>query len=269
MPETDAPALIFVDPDAVDERWRIGLFGPPGCGKSVALASAPSPIVTVSADRPGAYRFARRHNATATIHEVRFATAQTLKEVYVYARDHQAELGTVAFDPFNAIYDQLCRENLDAKGKPKWQVINDLVMDLIHAFRALDVNLVLAAHEKTEKDENADTEAKVFPAFGGPSLVQKVMAEMDIVARVFRQDATEDEQEAWKGQFVTARGYQCKDSSGALGRTRVADLSEWIVAANAAGAGDPVPFVETEAELAAAEPEVETESHGEQGELAA
>lgn len=249
--ETDVPSLTFVDPDAVDVRWRIGLFGIPGSGKTVALASAPPPILTINADRPGAYRYARRHNRGNQIHEVRFATSQTLREVYEYARDHQHELGTVAMDPFNAIYDQLCRENIDAKGKPRWTVINELVMDLIRAFRALDVNLVLAAHEKVEKDENADTEAKVFPAFGGPSLVQKVMGEMDIIARVFRQDASEDEPESWKGQFVTARGYQCKDSSNALGRTRVADLSEWIAAANAAGAGEDVPFVETEAELAA------------------
>jgi hypothetical protein len=247
---TDIPALTFVDPDAVDDRWRIGLFGIPGSGKTVALASAPGPILTINADRPGAYRYARRHNAGTRIHEVRFVNSQTLRSVYEYAREHQHELGTVAMDPFNAIYDAIVRENTTGSGKPNWQKVNEIVMDLIRAFRALDVNLVLAAHEKVEKDENADTEAKVFPAFGGPSLVQKVMGEMDIVARIFRQEATEDEPESWRGQFVIARGYQCKDSSNALGRTRVADLSEWIAAANAAGApvGD-VPFVETEAEL--------------------
>jgi hypothetical protein len=244
---TDVSSLTFVDPDTVDERWRIGIFGIPGSGKTVALASAPGPIVAVNADRPGAYRYARRHNHGTQIHEVRFATWQTIREVYEYVRDHQAEIGTVGMDPVNAIYDQLVRENTGPSGKPNWQKINETFMDLIRAFRALDVNLVLAAHEKVEKDENADTEAKVFPAFGGPSLVQKVMGEMDIIARIFRQDATEDEPQAWKGQFVTARGYQCKDSSNALGRTRIADLSEWIATANAASAGEPVPWDDEEA----------------------
>jgi hypothetical protein len=247
---SDVPSLTFVDPDTVDQRWRIGLFSAPGGGKTVALCSAPGPILTVNADRPGAYRFSRRHHAGTVINEVSFGGWQTMREVYEYVRDHQAEIATVGFDPVNLIYDQLVRENTGQNGKPNWQRVNEQFIDLIRAFRALDVNLVLVAHERTEKDENADTEAKVYPNFGGPALIQKIMAELDIVARMFRREATEDEPEAWMGQFVSARGYQCKDSSGRLGRTRVADLTEWIAAANGDDDGD-LPFTETEAELSA------------------
>jgi hypothetical protein len=146
-------------------------------------------------------------------------------------------------DPVNAVYDQLVRENTGPGGKPAWQKVNETFIDLIRAFRALDVNLVLVAHERVEKDENADTEAKVYPNYGGPSLIQKVMAELDIVARVFRREPTDEEPEAYMGQLVSARGYQCKDSSGRLGRVRVADLSEWIAAANADDE-EPVPWDE-------------------------
>lgn len=246
---SDVPSLTFVDPNAVDERWRLGLFGAPGTGKTVALCSAPAPILAVNADRPGAYRFARRHYPGKQIHEVRFQSWQTMREVYEYARENQDKIGTVAFDPTNAIYDQLVRENTTGNGKPAWQKVNETFIDLIRAFRALDVNLVLVAHERVEKDENAETEAKVYPNYGGPALIQKVMAELDIVARMFRREASEEAPEAWMGQLVVARGYQVKDSSGALGRTRVADLSEWIAAANAAGAGEDVPFTETEEQL--------------------
>lgn len=247
---SDIGNLTFVDPDAVDTRWRIGLFGPPGAGKTVAATSAPGPILAVNADRPGAYRYSRRHHRDTLIHEVRFGAWQTMRDVYEYARQHETELGTVVMDPANAVYDQLVRENTGPGGKPNWQKVNEQFIDLIRAFRALDVNLVLVAHERVEKDENADTEAKVYPNYGGPALIQKVMAELDIVARVFRRPESEEEPEAYMGQLVTARGYQCKDSSGRLGRTRLADLSEWISAANADDE-EPVPWEQAQEELAA------------------
>lgn len=240
MPETDLPVLMFEDPASVDKRWRIGLFAAPGGGKTVAATSAPGPILAVNADRPGAYRYSRRHHADKEINEVRFQDWQTIRNVYEYAREHQADLGTVVLDPVNAIYDRLIRENTGPSGKPNWQKVNETFMEMLHRFRDLDVNLVLVAHERTEKDENGETEAKIYPNFGGPALIQKMMAELDIVARMFHRDATEDEPEAWMGQLVVARGYQCKDSSGMLGRARPADLTEWIETAN--GSDDDVPF---------------------------
>jgi hypothetical protein len=240
---SDIPSLTFVDPDTVDPRWRIGLFGPPGAGKTVAATSAPGPILAVNADRPGAYRYSRVHHKGTLIHEVRFTGWPVMRDVYEYARANQGDIGTVVMDPVNNVYEHLVRENTGPGGKPAWQKVNETFSDLIRAFRALDVNLVLVAHERVEKDENADTEAKVYPNYGGPSLIQKVMAELDIVARVFRRPASEDEPEGFVGQLVTARGYQCKDSSGRLGRVRVADLSEWIATANADDE-EPVPWDE-------------------------
>ena len=111
MSASDIPGLTFVDPDAVDTRWRIGLYGAPGAGKTVAATSAPGPVLAVNADRPGAYRYARRRHAGKQIHEVRFQSWQTMREVFEYVRDHQADVGTVVLDPVNAIYDQLVREN--------------------------------------------------------------------------------------------------------------------------------------------------------------
>lgn len=232
---SDLSSLVFVNPDVTDDRWRICLFGAPGVGKTVAACSAPGPIVAVSADRPGAYRYSRRAFPGKRIDEARFAGSQTLRDVYDHVKQNQADIGTVVLDPFGAMYDAVVAENTTGSGKPNWQKVNDTILGSVRAFRDLDVNLVLVAHERLEKDENADTEAKIFPQLGGPALVQKVMAEVDIVARVFRK--TDDAGEAeWFGQFVTARGYQCKDSSGALGTHRVADVSEWIATANAPAA---------------------------------
>lgn len=243
---SDIPSLTFVDPAKVDDRWRIVLYGAPGVGKTVAACSAPGPIIAVSADRPGAYRYARRHHDGQTIHEARFNGSDTLRDVYEHVKANQGQIGTVLLDPWNAMYDELVRENTTGSGKPNWQRVNEVALNAIRGFRDLDVNLVIVAHERRETDENAETEAKIFPQLGGPALIQKVMGEVDIVARVFRRPGEEGAEPSWEGQLVTARGYQCKDSTGVLGTTRPLDLAEWIWTANQQGEsqGDPLPFDE-------------------------
>lgn len=233
---SDISSLVFVNPDETDKRWRIGLFGAPGVGKTVAACSAPGPIVAVSADRPGAYRYSRRAFPDKVINEARFTGSGTLRDVYAHVRDNQADIGTVILDPFGMIYDEVVSENTTGS-KPNWQKVNDVILGAVRNFRDLDVNLILVAHERREQDEANETEPKIYPQFGGPALVQKVMAELDIVARVFSK-TDEDGSTRWYGQFATARGYQCKDSSGALGRMRETDVSEWIEAANAAAMPD-------------------------------
>lgn len=240
MSESDISSLVFVDTEAADSRWRVVLYAPPGSGKTVAACSAPAPIVALSADRPGAYRFARAHFAGKDIREARFTGPQSLRDVYEYVRANEAEVASVVLDPFGNMYDETVKAHTRG-AKPDWQKVNDVMLGAVRAFRDLDVNLILVAHERSEGDD--DVETKVFPNLGGPALIQRLMAEVDIVARIGRKDV-EGEAPVWLGQFVTARGYQCKDSSGALGRTRPVDLTEWFDAATAGTTPDTsdVPF---------------------------
>ena len=61
---TDTTNLLFVDPAETDRCFRVVLWAAPGEGKSVGAASAPPPLLVISADRPGAYRYARRCTAS-------------------------------------------------------------------------------------------------------------------------------------------------------------------------------------------------------------
>jgi hypothetical protein len=226
---SDTASLTFVDPDEQDNRYRICLWAQAGAGKTVAACSAPGPIVAVSADRPGAYRYARRHHHGKQIREVRFEGAHTLELVYRYLKQ-TPEVRTVVLDPFGAIYDAMVSELGGAEPKgPHYQRVNKRLLDFLITLRALDLNVILVAHERVEGDE--DSGIQRMPALGGPKMIEKTLAEMDIVAWCYRMPQ-EDGPDKFMGQLVNARGRTCKDSTNALGRTRELDVSEWIEAAN-------------------------------------
>jgi hypothetical protein len=153
---SDIPSLTFVDPDTVDPRWRIGLFGPPGAGKTVAATSAPGPILAVNADRPGAYRYSRAHHKGTQIMEVRFTGWPVMRDVYEFARANQADIGTVVMDPVNNVYEHLVRENTGPGGKPNWQKVGRTrVADLSEWIAAANAD----DEEPVPWDEDAAVEA--------------------------------------------------------------------------------------------------------------
>jgi hypothetical protein len=246
---TDIPDefLTFVAPDETVTTYRVVLWAAGGQGKTVAAASAPSPILVLSADRPTAYLFARKHHGHTpdTLRETRYKDAASLDRVYRYVKAHP-EIRTVVIDPIGHIIDNLVdTAPLRADGDPDYVAVNKKVLGFVKSFRALDVNVVLVAHEKLNDGKRGD--GKLYPALGGPSLINKLVAEMDIVAHVERHvTAGEDEAEVvrWVGQLQPRGNLVCKEGLGVLGERRILDLSRWFEVASEALAPDTsdVPF---------------------------
>jgi hypothetical protein len=235
---TDIPGeLEFVDPAETDLTYRVTLWAAPGQGKSVAAASAPTPVLVVSADRPSAYRFARKHHGHSkdTLRELRYRGPETLSQVYTYLGQHP-EIRTVVVDPVSNVVDQLADvAPLSRDGGPDYQWVNKKVLGFVKSLRTFDVNVVLVAHEKLNDGKGGDR--KLYPAMGGPSLINKLLAEMDIVAHVERVAKPTDDDPAaavWVGQIQPRDNLVTKDGTDALGDRRIADLARWFAVASEA-----------------------------------
>jgi hypothetical protein len=238
-PTADFPTgLQFVDPNDTDAQFRVVLWAAPGQGKSVAAATAPDPILVLSGDRPNAYRFARTHPASPAkgkdIREVRFRDATTLAAVLEYLKGTD-EISTVVIDPFGQIYDKLGEQFVRGDGEINYQTLNKWVKRFLVAIREFGVNLVIVAHEKLNDGKGGD--GKLYPALGGPALINYVLGESDIVAHVERRQANDGDTE-YVGQLTPRGNLVCKESTGFLGDTRRLDLTEWFAAATEAGGGE-------------------------------
>jgi hypothetical protein len=104
--------------------------------------------------------------------------------------------------------------------------------------------VVLVAHEKVNDGRRGD--GKLYPSLGGPSLMNKLLAEMDVVAHIERHvRVTEDGEDVkWIGQIQPRDNLVCKDGTDALGDRRVADLSRWFEVATEALRPEDDPFFE-------------------------
>lgn len=266
MATTDVPStdLVFVDPNEVVPTWRVGLWAEPGQGKSVAACTAPDPILVVSADRPTAYMYVRKHHQrhfedpttgehvtegtegaveipAKRILETRFMDWNTMLAAGRYVRDHAGTpdaVRTVIVDPLSNIYDYLVSrapkvQRKDEGAQPDYQWVNDQILNFVKALRPYDVNVILIGHVKEPKKGAT----MIGPNFGGPALSEKVMRELDIVAHVeLRQlppadPEDEDERPRFKavGQVQTLdSNLICKDGTNALGAFRVLNLARWF-----------------------------------------
>lgn len=237
---SDVPAPVFVD-STVAATYRFGLYAASGEGKTVAACSAPKPLLVINADRPSAYVFAAKFHgltrgATGTLREMRYEDEATLSSAYAYLRsDEGNDVRTVILDPVGNIYDAL---RLSGKfiraedGDIDYDAVNAKVVGFVRELRKLDVNVVLIGHEKVN-DSGKRKDGKTYPAFGGMTLINKLLGEMDVVAHVERYQRRDPEtgelgEVQWIGQIAPVDNLVGKGYGLALGDRRILDLARWI-----------------------------------------
>ncbi len=221
--------LIFVEPGEKPDTINTLLYGPPGAGKSVAAGTAPGPILVLNAEGPNALRKARELS-DAEFREVELAGSATLDEAYLYLAGDGKDVRTVVVDTIGEVYRVLLEE-LAGTGPAKIQhygEVNTKIERFVRALRDLPVNLVLIAHESVDDIEGIPTRR---PLTGGKKLPEQLMAQVDVVAYCQAVPGEGDNPTRYMGQLVEGRGRRAKDRSGALGKARELNITEWIEAA--------------------------------------
>lgn len=251
--------LDFVQPSAVAPTMNILLYGPGGTGKTVNACSAPGPILVGNAEGESALRFARGKWGDEKIHEKAITCAKDLDDIFVHVRDG-CEEQTLVIDSVGEIYQRLVEE-LAGSGRASLQNYGDVntkIERFVRAVKDLPINVVLIAHEQLDEDDGSSIKR---PATGGKKLPEKLVAAVDVVGYCAVIPEGDDSPRRYVAQLVEANGRRAKDRSGALGKLRDVDLSEWIptaVEAMAGGQAELAPEPEPEAEAPAEEDKATT-----------
>ena len=254
--ETDAPAgLQFVEEPGAPDTANFLLYGPPKSGKSSAAATAPGPILWLSAEGPGALAYARKiaRERNTRIMEVRLTNGddakQTLREILLYVKRTEGKDApvSVVVDTLAKVREALIVQLVQQGSKNSLQQYGEVakvLREFVRVLRDMPVNMVLIAHQEIA---DADGDRIVRPLVGG-ALTEELPGEVDVLAYTHSFDDPVAERRRYVGQLVEAKGRVAGDRSGGLGPTRDLDLSEWLSAYQAAlegdlpwGAGNAVP----------------------------
>jgi len=242
--------LLFAQAPPVPDTFNVLLYGPPKSGKSTAAATAPGPILWVSAEGPGALAYARKIAAQrgTEINEVRVDprgnTQDLLAEVVAHVRERREPVVmTVVVDTVAKVREALIAQLVVPNARNSLQQYREVaktIREFVRDLRDLPVNLVLIAHQDVQ---DADGERMVQPLVGG-ALTAELPGEVDVVAYTHSYKDEESGERKYVGQLVEARGRIAGDRSGGLGAFRELDLGDWLGAYRTALLPDysDVPF---------------------------
>lgn len=234
---------IVQPPDAV-ENLKVLLFAGSGVGKSVGAGTAPGPILWLNAEGQDALRFARHVHGNDKILEVEVTDKETLVEAYLYAKDPANGIKTLVVDSVGEVYKVLLDDRaaknparLALKGKPSLSDHGDAqedLLEMVRKLRDLPINVVLVAIQQDVEVTDSDGEASMeFIPFVGPTkpkISRLIMAMVQVVGYVARQDPEEGvDGPTWVAQVVAAKGRPCKDRTvHGLGSVAPLDIAKWV-----------------------------------------
>jgi hypothetical protein len=221
---SDLPILTFVEPTIAFDTFNVLLYGPGGQGKTMGATSAPGPFLVLNSEGPGG--LAKARSMGRDIREVQFTGTQVLRPFCEYVKGGADGARTVVIDTVAKMYETIIKELGGAQPKIQhYGQANNTIKDLVLFLRDQPINVILVCHEKIDDQEG---ERIVRPLTGGQQLPEILIGEVDVVAYCREVAATEDKPQRWVAQLSQEAGRRAKDRSGALGRFRDIDLSEWL-----------------------------------------
>lgn len=222
---------------------NVCLIGPPKSGKTGGAASAPGPVLYLSADLKNRMRFARRRYGDK-LKVVTVKGRQTLVDATYAALE--GEFATVVVDPMSDLYRILLEERLGGKVPEtmnnhvlsQYRVVQDTIESFCRAMCKASVNFVIVCHD-LESVDGVTGEKEYLPSTGAskPKLGRTLMGMVDIVG--FTGRIVTDDGPEYVAQLVPAKGRPGGDGFNCLADERglrKLDLSEWIEAIKAAEA---------------------------------
>jgi hypothetical protein len=234
---TDLAALTFVDAPPVPDTFNVLLYGPPKSGKSTAAATAPGPVMWVSAEGPGALSYARKVAAQrdTQILEVRIDrqtdTRQVLRDVIRHVRDGlDPAPRTVVVDTLAKVRDALIRQIVSvgsSNSRNQYAEVNRILREFVQIMRDAPINFLLIAHQEVSEDDDG---GRLVRALIGGRLTEEIPGEVDVIAYTHSFKDEESGERRYVGQLVEAKGRIAGDRSGGLGAVRDLDLANWLMA---------------------------------------
>ena len=141
-------------PEAVTKRLKLFMFGPAGVGKTTAAIQFPNSYI-IDAER-GAENYDKIITASGSVVFQTTDIQDVIQEVKALLTEKH-DYRTLVIDPITPLYNDLlekCEHQVGADFGRHYGAANKTMKRLANLIMALDMNVVITAHAKTEYGQN-------------------------------------------------------------------------------------------------------------------